>query len=304
MEQEKDFEIDKESSAEGAPRGGGSKGPIVILTLLMLALAGLAGVFGWLWSKQQKLVLERDGQIRQLEAQATQLEKTKSDLEAELADKQSELDRERSERAKERERLLAEGAEKLQRAYAQFNEIVYDSRKTIEYIGSVEDKLKAGKALDEQESEKLKTVVNGLTMLHQQYRKPIGEFRELERYLSEQLAVPASIPPKERYGLLQRIFSKEYKVERENFYKEQGQREAFERARGKVAEAYGRAQAQMNAIALDSDKFLNELDTLIASNNASAAEVDAFFEKSKEILKIHDKIMSIEPEKDLQPVKP
>jgi hypothetical protein len=27
----------------------------------------------------------------------------------------------------------------------------------------------------------------------------------------------------------------------------------------------------------------------------SAAEVDEFFEKSKEILKIHDKIMSIEP---------
>jgi hypothetical protein len=34
---------------------------------------------------------------------------------------------------------------------------------------------------------------------------------------------------------------------------------------------------------------------VVDSNNASAAEVDEFFEKSKEILNIHDKIMSIEP---------
>ena len=77
------------------------------------------------------------------------LETLRDDLQGQLVDSQAELQRERAERAKEREQLLADSREKLQRAYAQFNEIVYDSRKTLEYIGSVEEKLKTGQKLDQ-----------------------------------------------------------------------------------------------------------------------------------------------------------
>ena len=53
----------------------------------------------------------------------------------------------------------------------------------------------------------------------------------------------------------------------------------------------------MNALALDKNKFLAQLDQLIASNQQNDAEVEDFFQKSKEILKIHDQIMNIEPTK-------
>ncbi len=294
-----------EEYVKGTHKKKGATIAIVLLTLLMLAAAGAAGFFGWKWSESEKVVLRNERDLQTLNSQVVKLETAKSDLSSQLADKQTELDRVKDEWKTQVASLELEHREHIQRTYAQMDEIVYDSRKTLEYIGSVEDKLKTGKALDAKEAQQLQSVVTGLTFLHQQYEKPIHEFRELERFLADQLAVPASVPPKERYGLMKRMFkNKEFKAEQASFYREEGQREAFARARNKVSDAYARAQSQMKALQMDSHKFLNELDTIVASNNASVEEVNDFFAKSKEILKIHDRIMNLEPESGLQPIKP
>jgi len=93
-----------------------------------------------------------------------------------------------------------------------------------------------------------------------------------------------------------RIFkNKEFKEERADFFEKQGRRSAIVEAKSAVATAYESAQRQMADISLDINQYLAKLQQIVDSNNASAAEVDDFFAKSKEILKIHDKIMSIEP---------
>ncbi len=293
-----------EFPAEDPPAKGGGKVAIIILTLLLVAALGAAGTLGYFWSQEQKKALAAETRNKELTEAIDDLKREQSSLESQLADKNAELQQERADRIKERQQLLAEKNEEIQQAYARFNEMVYDSRKTMEYIGSVQDKLRAGKRLDEEEAKQLRAVVNGLGFLKQQYSKPIQEFRELESYLSEQLAAPQMVPPKERYGLLKRIFSQDYKQDREAFFKEQGQREAFERARTKVVQAYANAQAQMKQLSLDTDEFLDKLDAIADANEASATDVQQFFDKSKEILKIHDRIMSIEPEKELQGVRP
>ena len=294
----------EESAEFEEPKSDGGKVPVIILSVLLLAAGASAGVMGYLWSEEQKKVLEVESQAQEYLEKVGELERQNSGLVTQLNDSREELQKERADRLKEREQLRAEKNRELQAAYARFNEMVYDSRKTIEYIGTVEDKLKAGKALDQEEAEQLRSVVNGLTFLKQQYNKPIQEFRELEGFLSEQLAAPTMVPPRERYGLLKRIFSQDYKREREEFFREQGQREAFDRARTKVQQAYANAQAQMKSLSLDTDEFLDQLDDIAESNDASAADVDEFFQKSREILKIHDRIMSIEPEKELQGIRP
>ncbi|MCB1077418.1 MAG: hypothetical protein KDM64_06275 [Verrucomicrobiae bacterium] len=292
--------------AEGnatSPQSGGKWLPMILGLLLAVSVIG-AGVLGWLWSEEQKKVLSAEASVKDLTQKVGDLERERDGLTGQLNDSKQELERERADRLKEREQLMAERRDELQRVYGQFNEIVYDSRKTLEYIGTVEEKLKAGKALSEKEASELRSVATGLEFLKQQYSKPIQEFRELERYLAEQLAAPAMVAPKERYGLLKRIFSDDYKREREEFFKEQGQREAFDRARTKVQQAYSNAQAQIKSISLDADKMLDQIDALAKSNETSAAGIQEFFDKSKEILKIHDKIMNIEPEKELQGVRP
>lgn len=287
-----------------APSGRGSRVAAVILGVLLVAALAGAGALGWFWSEEQKAKLALETQARDLTSKIGDLEREQTSLVTQLNESKAELEKERADRLKEREQLLAEKREELQRAFAQFNEIVYDSRKTLEYIGTVEDRLKTGKALSEKEAADLRTVVSGLDMLHQRYSRPIGEFRELERFLTEQLEMPKAVSPKERYGLLQRIFNDEYKREREEYFKEQGQREAFDRARTKVQQAYANAQAQIKALEIDSDKMIDQIDAIAKSNETNAASVQEFFDKSKEILKIHDKIMSLEPEKELQGIRP
>ncbi|MCB1065339.1 MAG: hypothetical protein KDN20_20790, partial [Verrucomicrobiae bacterium] len=189
MSNPSDIENTEFPSEEPSGKGGG-KVVIILLSLLLVAAIGAAGAIGYFWSQEQKKVLEAETAAKVLTEKIGELEREKASLIGQVNDGKAELQQERADRLKEREQLIAEKNEELQSAYARFNEMVYDSRKTIEYIGSVEDKLRAGKALNQEEAKQLRSVVNGLAFLKQQYSKPIQEFRELEGYLSEQLSAP------------------------------------------------------------------------------------------------------------------
>lgn len=277
---------------------------IVILTILLIAAAVTAGYFAKTLTDVRTTSVINEQKVKELAIEVGELKQDKVDITSELNDKVSELDRTKAEWSEQVAQLQQENRERIQRTYAQMDEIVYDSRKTLEYIGTIEDKLRAGKALDDQEAEQLRVVANGLTFLQQQYQKPIGEFRELERYLSEQLDLPQESSPKARYGLLKRIFGQEYKEAQAQYYQDQGRRDAFERARTKVVTAYENAQSEMRELNMEAGDYLSKLDSIIKSNEAGSEEITEFFEKSKEVLKIHENIMKIEPEKELQRTKP
>ncbi len=295
---------DYESAYELPKSKNGQAVAIIVLTILLLAALGVAGYFAKSLTDVRTESMKNEQRAKDLAMEVEQLGQDKADLTSELADKVSELDRTKKEWSDQVAQLQQENRERIQRTYSQMDEIVYDSRKTLEYIGTIEDKLKAGKALDDQEAEQLRVVANGLSFLQQQYQKPIGEFRELERYLSEQLDVPQMGSPKARYGLLKRIFGQEYKEAQAQYYQEQGRREAFERARTKVVTAYDKAQAEMRELNMETGDYLAKLEGIIQSNESGSEEVAEFFEKSREVLKIHESIMKIEPEKELQKTKP
>lgn len=280
--------------------GKGKTVAIVLLTILLLAAGGAAGFLGSLWSKEQTKVLTLDQQVKSISSRVSELENKNAELSSLLADKQAETERLIEEWSTQVDTLKAQHAEQLQRTYAQMNEIVYDSRSTLAYIGDIETRFRAGQKIDQEEAAKLAGVINGLAFLHQQYGKPLNEFRELDRYFANQLSsLPANqVDPLETTPLGKRIFkNKEFKEERADYFQNQGRRSALVEAQTAVATAYASAQRQMAEISLDNTQYLVQLQKIVDSNNASAAEVDDFFAKSKEILKIHDKIMSIEPPK-------
>ncbi len=276
----------------------------VILGVLLLGAVGGVAYLGQLYSEEKTLNFQLDASVKATKLELDKANEAKRETESQLIDKQAEVERLKTEWTQQVDQLKKDHQDKVERIYAQMNEIVYDSKKTLEYIGSVEDKLKSGQALDKEEAKKLEAVTNGLAMLHSQYKKPINEFRELDNYLTDQLNLPAATAPKQKHAFLRRIFSKDYRAQEAEYFKDQGQREAFERARTKVADAYARAQSQMQSLELDSDKYLAELEAVSSTNKASDQEVTDFFEKSKEILKIHDRIMNIEPESGLNPIRP
>jgi len=294
-------DYDPEKALEQYGYGSTGKGKtvaIVLLSLLFLAAAAGAAYLAQGWSKDQSEMLTLQQQLGTISARVSQLETSNAELSSLLADKQAENERLREEWTAQVETLRDQHKEQLQRTYAQMNEIVYDSRKTLVYIGEVENRLRDGEAIDREEAARLQSVVNGLAFLHEQYKKPLGEFRELNRYLSQQLAaLPANaVDPREETPLGQRIFqNRRLREERAQFFENQGRRSALTEAQSRVETAYANAQRQMANVSLDFEQYLNELDRLIASNQRSAEEVAKFFATSREILKIHDQIMSIEP---------
>ncbi len=286
--------------------GRGKTIAIVLLAVLVLAAGGAAAFLGKLWSDEQSKTLTLEQQVKDLSSRVSGAENKNAELSSLLADKQAEAERVVEEWSTQVETLKKQHAEQLQRTYGQMNEIVYDSRKTLAYIGDIEARLRSGQKIDQDEAAKLTGVINGLAFLHQQYGKPLNEFRELDRYFSQQLsALPDNaVDPLETTPLGKRIFkNKEFKEDRAQYFEKQGRRSAIVEAKTAVATAYASAQRQMAAISLDMNQYLAQLQRVVDSNNSNAAEVDEFFEKSKEILKIHDKIMSIEPPK-AEPIQP
>ncbi len=287
--------------------GKGKTIAIVLLAILFLAAVATAGFLGRFWSEEQSKTLTIEQQVKSISSRVSELENRNAELSSLLADKQAETERITEEWSKQVETLKKEHSEQLQRTYSQMNEIVYDSRSTLAYIGDIETRLRAGQKIDKDEAAKLSGVVNGLAFLHQQYSKPLNEFRELDRFFAKQLStLPAdAVDPIETTPLGKRIFkNKEFKEERADYFENQGRRSALVEAQTVVATAYAAAQRQMSSISLDMNQHLAQLEQVIASNETSGAEVDAFFEKSKEILKIHDRIMNIEPTKTVPPVQP
>lgn len=295
-----DYDPDKalEEYGYGRRPSHGKTAAIAILGLLLIGAAGGAAYLGKGWSEEKAELLSAQQQLGTVTARISQLETSNAELSSLLADKQAETERLREEWTSQIETIREQHKEQLQRTYAQMNEIVYDSRKTIAYIGEIETLLRDGQALDEEQAGRLRNVVNGLAFLREQYTKPLGEFRELNRYFNQQLAAlpENAVEPRANAKLGQRIFQgRRIREEQAQYFENQGRRSALSDAKRRVETAYASAQRQMAAVSLDLDQYLTELDRIIESNERSAEQVAEFFATSREILKIHDQIMSIEP---------
>jgi len=293
----------KEITTDFETRSKPRQPSVFMLIALILALIG-CGALAYTWSQTKAEVAKLNSELDESKANTKELDQEIKDLGSTLDEQRNEIDRTKKEWSDQVATLKKDHQKHLELTYAKMNGIVHDTRKTIGYIGSLEDKLKAGESLNEKEAEELDAIISGLVVLHQQYQKPIHEFRELENFLSAQLQLQGAVSPSRKGAFFKRIFNKDYRKAEETFFRDQGRREAFEGTRVKLVEAYARAQTEMEKVSLDAGRYLDQLDLIVGSNKAASAEMAEFFEKSKEILKIHDKIMSIEPEKDVKPVKP
>ena len=304
MKQETD-EIITESNWRGeddSPRR--SRVWIVLLLLLLFCAVGACGALGYFWSQDKSKLLVQDGDLQGLREEMVIAKNKMADYTAQMEDQRVENERIRSDWDKQVAQMKQEHREQMQKTYAQMDNIIHDSRKTLEYIDRVERKLKSGQQLSKEESQQLMAIGNGLTFLHKQYEKPIEEFRELEKFLTEQLNVASVVPPTQRGAFFKRMLSKGYREHEQEYFRDQGKRDAFERSRDKVTEAYARAQAQMKQLSVQGGEYLQQLQAVVDSNDAQESDIDAFFDQSKEILQIHDRIMSLEPDSGGPELKP
>ncbi len=284
-----------------------SKSKVAVIILAILAAAGVIGsaVLGYYYSEATKKNEELTASLAAKEQEVATLNGNVSSLEGELSDTRAEVERIKADWAQNVQKLKVDHEKQIENAREKMNEIIYDSKEVIGYMETLRDKLKAGQSLNQKETQDLKAVAGGLAMLHEQYQKPLEEFRELENYFTEELQRQGVLPPDKGFRILKRIFSKKFRAEEEAYFRDQGKRNAFETAKGKVAAAYSRAQSEMESLGVKTDQYLDDLNKIVESNDASVKEMEDFFTKSEEMLKIHDRAMDLEPDTETQPnVKP
>jgi hypothetical protein len=217
---------------------------------------------------------------RTLDSQAAQHQKMITTLNDEHEKKIDEL------RQGERKRLAT--------AAKEFENIFEGNKTTLQYIDLLEDKVKAGQALSKAEVEKLTIITTGLGYLKKQYQKPMQEFQELANYFEAQANKQLEKP---KGGFFKRLFSKEFREQEKEYFRQEGAKEAFEQAQGKFSSTYAEAQKVMGSVNLDADAQLQKLQAYIDDKQQMNAEdLGSFFDKARKALRTHQDVLDFEPD--------
>lgn len=281
----------------------------LLLTLLIVSLLG-CGWLGYSLYQQNidhKAAIERLtlDHARELEARdslrerllAEQTERHEQRVQAMTQDFEAKLDTLRGDQRKQ----MAE-------AFKEFESIFEGNRQTIEYINLLESKVRGGQQLGKNEVEKLTVIATALGFLQKQYQKPLQEFSELEAYFERQANRPsaaATAAPKKSFAFFRRTFSKTYRENEKQFYREEGERQAFEKAQQEFSRVYSSAQQAMRAVDLNTNEQIQKLHALIEEKDAAnQQDLSEFFTKARQALRTHQDVLQFEPEVKLPPAPP
>lgn len=184
---------------------------------------------------------------------------------------------------------------KMAQAYEQFSGILEGSKKTLDYLDLIEQKVKAGKALSKDEAEKLAVIATGLTYLQKQYQKPFQEFGELQTYL-ERRANSNIESPNMKNSFWKRMFSREFREKEREYYRTEGERRGFQEANEQFTAAYAVAQKKMASVNIDGEKIITNLNNLILEKQTDPHDMIEFLNQARKALSTHQKVLEYEPE--------
>lgn len=281
----------------------------LLVTLVVLTVLGCAGLGFSLWKEKnerraevarllmehERALAEKDEFIQQ--SLAEQTERHEQRIQAMREDFEAKIDS-----------LRADQRKQIADAYREFESIFEGNRETIEYINLLEGKVRKGQQLSQNEVEKLTIIATGLGYLQKQYQKPLQEFAELEAYFERQASRPAGSgaePPRKNFGFFRRAFSKSYRENEKQFYREEGERQAFEKAQQEFSRVYASAQQAMRAVNLNADEQVKKLHALIDEKDAAnQQDMTEFFNKARQALRTHQNVLQFEPDVRQPPVTP
>ncbi|WP_265592921.1 hypothetical protein [Verrucomicrobium sp. BvORR034] len=265
--------------------------------LFMVMLVAVAGMGAWVWQTKEKLWLAQDS-LQQAEAIKMSELKAQADRHrVELAARSKEHDEAilaiNADWEGRLDNLRKEERQRMSGAFEQFGDILDGSKKTLDYINALEQKVKAGQEISKAENQRLAVIATGLGYLQKQYQKPFQEFTELEAYLSKRASASVETPDMKN-AFWKRMFSREFREQEREFYRTEGERRGFQEASAKFNSAYKAAQKQMGAVDLNFTKALHDLNTAVKEQKTE--DLSTFFAQARKALSTHQKLLEFEPE--------
>lgn len=188
----------------------------------------------------------------------------------------------------------AEQQKRLALAFERFDQLLNDSGQALSYISDLESRLGTAQTLSEAELGELGTLAQSLQYLRAQYRKPLEDFDSMAGYLEARASEAVAVPNAKMSGF-KRVFSKKFREEEKAYLKSVASREAYLDMNNRFKTAYWRAQRSMDEAAADLDGQIASIQKLIASKERNAAQIGAFINTSKDIIRIHQGIIDFDP---------
>ena len=269
--------------------------------LLMALVLSLGGMGAWVWKAKDNQWQAEAALERSLEDKEAALDAKDAEMKQALQNLQDQQAKDLAALTQKHEQdldaLRKSERQRMAQAYTQFSDILDGNKKTLDYINLLEDKVKSGQKISENEAQKLATIATALGYLQKQYQKPFREFSELEAYLSKRAGANIETPDM-RFAFWKRLFNSGFREQEREFYRTEGERRGFQEASEKFTQAYSAAQKQMAAVNLDTEKAIMSLNDLIAEKKTE--DLSQFFNQARKALGTHQKLLDFEPE----PVKP
>ncbi len=269
------------------------------LTALLVLSFLASGVLGWFLFQSRtdlqaaRAELESSNAAHEEAVKAKEAE-FKSALDAQAAQHQKMITAINDEHEKKIDELRKGERKRLATAAKEFENIFEGNKTTLQYIDLLEDKVKAGQTLSKAEVEKLTVITTGLGYLKKQYQKPMQEFQELANYFEAQAGKQLEKP---KGGFFKRLFSKEFREQEKEYLRQEGAKDAFEKAQGKFTTVYAGAQRSMAGVNLDADAQIQKLHAYIDDKQQMNREdLTSFFDKARKALRTHQDVLDFEPE--------
>jgi hypothetical protein len=194
--------------------------------------------------------------------------------------------------------LQARQTQRLRDTYAQFNQLIGEGNQALSYINELESKLREGGEATDAELERLAAIGAALSILAQQYQRPMNEFAQLGNYFAERAAASPDAPDA-RLGFIKRIFSRTYRDEQRAYAEDVARQQAYQEAHARFSEAYATVQARMASISSDLQRQADAVLNLADAKKATLTDLEEFFRVSGRTLDLHREMLKFEPEIEL-----
>ena len=266
-----------------------------LVTALILSL-GAAGGLGYWASELLKERNAREAELIEAQNQSAEAETAHADAIAAMEGRHEEaiaaINADFDTRIDTLERRQSQ---RLDQAYEQFNTLVGESGEALNYIASLEKRVRESQLDAGIEAERLGSLAAALSLVADSYSEPMAEFAAVAESFAQQANTGNAAKPDPKLRGLKRLFSRNYRAGEQAYRDDQVRRRVFQQAHTQMKNAYARAQKRMAGQAERLRAQSKAIYAMADKQSLTEKDLEEFFNTSRKVLSTHQQMLDFEP---------
>ncbi len=217
--------------------------------------------------------------------QNLKLQNIYDDHNQQIIDIQKKQENELAKTVKDYERRLKEN-------YEQLSNLIHDSSAINSSLDALKRTIVNTNNASSADIQKIEDVLLGLGYLVSQYEKPLYNFKEIEHYIVRKLDI-VHLPPNKRFAFIKMLFSKKYRHKLREYHKKEGERVALIDMRGKIHDAYEKAQTEIAANRNGIMDHIKAIEIMNRERKYDNQKLLKMIASAQEVLDIHNEFIRL-----------